>query len=132
MFAHLGNKGETPWGILQVGLAGAVFAFSLWRTGSLWWAIGFHCSWDWAQSYFYGTNDSGLASLGHLFNSHPMGNAMLSGGNTGPEGSILCTPIFLLIAVIIHFTLPRRNYPLTPDQSPLPSPSGLISEPADR
>jgi len=119
MAAHLGNKGETPWGILQVGLAGSVFAFSLWRTGSLWWAIGFHCSWDWAQSYFYGTNDSGLASVGHLLNSHPTGNAMLSGGNTGPEGSILCTPIFLLIAVIIHFTLPRRNYPLTPDQAPV-------------
>ncbi len=119
MSAHLGNKGETPWGILQVGLAGAVFAYSLWRTGSLWWAIGFHCSWDWAQSYFYGTNDSGLAALGHLLNSHPTGNAMLSGGNTGPEGSILCTPIFLLIATIIHFTLPRRAYPLTPDQSPL-------------
>jgi membrane protease YdiL (CAAX protease family) len=119
MSAHLGNKGETPWGILQVGLAGGVFAFSLWRTGSLWWAIGFHCSWDWAQSYFYGTNDSGLAAAGHFLNSHPTGNAMLSGGSTGPEGSILCTPIFLLIAAIIHFTLPRRTYPLTPDQSPL-------------
>lgn len=119
MSAHLANKGETPWGILQVGMAGIVFAFSLWRTGSLWWAIGFHCSWDWAQSYFYGTNDSGLAAIGHLLNSHPMGNPMLSGGSTGPEGSILCTPIFLLIAVIIHFTLPRRTYPLTPDQSPL-------------
>jgi membrane protease YdiL (CAAX protease family) len=120
MAAHLGNKGETPWGILQVGMAGGVFAFSLWRTGSLWWAIGFHCSWDWAQSYFYGTHDSGLAAAGHFLNSHPTGNAMLSGGSTGPEGSILCTPIFLLIAAIIHFTLPRRNYPLTPDQTPLP------------
>ena len=119
MLGHIANKGETPWGILQVGLAGTVFAFSLWRTGSLWWAIGFHCSWDWAQSYFYGTNDSGLAAVGHLLNSHPTGATMLSGGNTGPEGSILCTPIFLLIAAIIHFTLPRRNYPLTPDQAPL-------------
>ena len=120
MAAHLGNGGETPWGIAQVGMAGGVFAYSLWRTGSLWWAIGFHCSWDWAQSYFYGTSDSGLAAAGHLLNSHPIGNAMLSGGSTGPEGSILCTPIFFLIAAIIYFTLPRRNYPLTPDQSPLP------------
>jgi membrane protease YdiL (CAAX protease family) len=128
MAAHLANRGETPWGILQVGLAGTVFAYSLWRTGSLWWAIGFHTSWDWAQSYFYGTNDSGLAAAGHLLNSHPAGNAMLSGGSTGPEGSILCTPIFLLIAAIIYYTLPRREYPLTPDQSPLPLTTDGASE----
>jgi membrane protease YdiL (CAAX protease family) len=118
MTAHLGNGGETPWGIAQVGMAGGVFAYSLWRTGSLWWAIGFHCSWDWAQSYFYGTHDSGLAAAGHLLNSQPIGNPMLSGGSTGPEGSILCTPIFLLIVAIIYFTLPRRNYPVTHDQDP--------------
>jgi membrane protease YdiL (CAAX protease family) len=115
--AHIGNQGETFEGIFAVALAGATFAFSLWRTGTLWWAIGFHTSWDWAQSYLYGTPDSGNLAAGHLLISHHQGSAFLSGGSAGPEGSIFVIPTLLLTALIIHFTLPRRTYPLTPDQS---------------
>jgi membrane protease YdiL (CAAX protease family) len=43
---HGKNPGESPIGLLSAGLGGMVFCFSLWRTGSLWWAIGFHTSWD--------------------------------------------------------------------------------------
>ncbi len=118
MLGHIGNPGETVPGILAVGLAGAVFAFSLWRTGSLWWAIGMHTSWDWAQSYLYGVSDSGITAEGHLLATHPLGSALLSGGRTGPEGSVLVIPALLLSAAVIHFTLPRRAYFLTHDQSP--------------
>jgi membrane protease YdiL (CAAX protease family) len=118
--AHTGNGGETALGIFSVALAGGTFAFSLYRTGSLWWAIGFHTSWDWAQSYLYSTPDSGNLARGHLLNSHPMGSALLSGGPTGPEGSVLLIPVMILVCLVIHFTLPRRQYALTPDQSPLP------------
>ena len=57
---HSGNQGESPIGLLSAGLVSLVFCLSLWRTGSLWWAIGFHTSWDWAQSFLYGVADSGL------------------------------------------------------------------------
>ena len=117
ILAHTGNPGETIWGLLQVGLAGITFAFSLWRTGTLWWAIGFHTAWDWAQSYFYGTADSGTITQGHLLATHAIGRTLLSGGADGPEGSLLCVPALLLTMLVIHLTLPRRVYPLTPDQS---------------
>jgi membrane protease YdiL (CAAX protease family) len=120
MAGHLANPGETLTGILAVGGAGAVFAFSLYRTGSLWWAIGFHTAWDWAQSFLYGVPDSGMMVKEHLFATHPLANPLYSGGTTGPEGSVFVLPAFLFIALIIHFTLPRRSYPLTPDQSPPP------------
>ena len=119
MVAHLGNGGETASGIVAVGLAGAVFAFSLYRTGSLWWGIGMHTAWDWAQSYFYGTPDSGMVSARRLMSSHAVGSKLLSGGTDGPEGSILVIPALLLVALVIHLTLPRRNYFLTPDQAAL-------------
>lgn len=105
---HLGNQGETAMGIVSVALAGITFVYVLYRTGSLWWAIGFHATWDWAQSYLYGVHDSGLAVQGHLLNSHAAGAALLSGGTTGPEGSILVVPTLLLTLYIIHRTLPRR------------------------
>lgn len=105
---HLANKGETAMGLVSVALAGLTFVYVLYRTGSLWWAIGFHATWDWAQSFLYGVRDSGLAMEGHLLASHPAGAALLSGGETGPEGSILVVPTLLLTVFIIHRTLPRR------------------------
>ncbi len=109
-WTHTGNGGETPWGIFAVGLAGATFAFSLYRTGTLWWAIGFHTAWDWAQSFFYGTPDSGNLARGHLLATHPAGNPTLSGASAGPEGSVLVIPTLLLACLVIHLTLPRRIY----------------------
>lgn len=104
---HGSNPGESPIGLVSAGLAGIVFCLSLWRTGSLWWAIGFHTSWDWSQSFLYGVADSGLMVQHHLFATHPVGRAILSGGATGPEGSSFILCIFALIVLIIFFTLPR-------------------------
>jgi len=116
--AHTGNGGETPLGLAAVAAAGLTFAFSLWRTGTLWWAIGFHTTWDWAQSFLYGVPDSGLMMKGHLLATHPLGAPFWSGGTTGPEGSILLFPTLVLACVVIHFTLPKRDYPVTPSQQP--------------
>ena len=90
---HLHNARENPMGIVMTFLAAIVFSYALWRTGSLWWAIGFHMAWDWAQSFLYGVPDSGQISAGRLFHTHPTGNPLLSGGIDGPEGSVYVIPI---------------------------------------
>jgi membrane protease YdiL (CAAX protease family) len=94
---HLGNEGESVLGIVEVSTAGFIFCFSLWYTKSLWWAVGFHAGWDWGQSYFYGTADSGLVIQHHLLASHPSGRPLWSGGATGPEGSVLILPLVTLV-----------------------------------
>jgi uncharacterized protein len=111
---HSSNPGESPIGLLSAGLAGFVFCFSLWRTGSLWWAIGFHTSWDWGQSFLYGVADSGMMAQHHLLATHPVGKPILSGGATGPEGSIFIIAVLALAVIIILFTLPRAPYGDTP------------------
>jgi hypothetical protein len=108
-YGHRANPGESPLGLLSAGFAGFLFCFSLWRTGSLWWAIGFHASWDWAQSFLYGVADSGLTSQGRLFATHAVGRPYLSGGLTGPEGSLFLLPVMFVGAVVILFTLPHSN-----------------------
>jgi hypothetical protein len=108
-YGHRANPGESPLGLLSAGLAGFLFCFSLWRTGSLWWAIGFHASWDWAQSFLYGVADSGLTSQGRLFATHAAGRPYLSGGLTGPEGSLFLLPVMSVGAAVILFTLPRSH-----------------------
>ena len=102
---HTGNAGESPIGLLAAALAGLVFCYSLWRSGSLWWAIGFHAAWDWAQSFLFGVADSGTVSAGRLFATHPAGPALLSGGSTGPEGSLLVFPVLACAAVVVRLTL---------------------------
>jgi membrane protease YdiL (CAAX protease family) len=108
-YEHQSNPGESPLGLLSAGLAGFLFSFSLWRTGSLWWALGFHAAWDWAQSFLYGVADSGLMVKGHLFATHPVGRPFLSGGLTGPEGSLLLLPVVVVGAIAIVVTLPHTH-----------------------
>jgi uncharacterized protein len=117
-FGHRANPGESPLGLLSAGVAGLLFCLSLWRTGSLWWAIGFHASWDWAQSFLYGVADSGLMVQGHLYATHPVGRPILSGGLTGPEGSILMLPVMAVGAVVILFSLPRTRLGYMPANAP--------------
>jgi membrane protease YdiL (CAAX protease family) len=119
---HGSNPGESPIGQLTASLASMVFCLSLWRTGSLWWAIGFHTSWDWAQSFLYGVADSGIMAQHHLLATHPAGKFLLSGGATGPEGSIFVLAILTLITLIILFTLPRGNQIHTSTPSTLRNP----------
>jgi uncharacterized protein len=108
-FGHHTNTGESPVGLFSAGAIGLVFCLSLWYTGSLWWAVGFHAAWDWGESYFYGTADSGLIARGHLFSEHPVGKLLWSGGATGPEGSILVAPLLLLIVVAMVAWWGRRG-----------------------
>jgi len=108
-FIHKGNPGESPIGLVCAGLASLLFSFSLWRTGSLWWAIGLHTAWDYSQSFLYGVGDSGNVMRQHLLITHPSGAPLLSGGGTGPEGSIFVLPVMGLIVAIIWLTLPRTS-----------------------
>jgi membrane protease YdiL (CAAX protease family) len=122
-FGHRTNPGESPLGLLSAGLAGLLFCLSLWRTGSLWWAIGFHASWDWAQSFLYGVADSGLMVQGHLYATRPVGKPYLSGGLTGPEGSVLLLPVLAAAVAVVLLTLPRTNSGYKPANAPLSPPA---------
>jgi membrane protease YdiL (CAAX protease family) len=114
-YNHAGNPGESPLGMVSAGLIGVVFCLSLWRTGSLWWAIGFHTAWDWAQSFLFGVADSGLVVRERLFSTHAVGAPYLSGGLTGPEGSVFLLPVAAMAAAVVLLTLPRWDSGGGPD-----------------
>lgn len=107
---HSGNPGESPVGLLSVFLIAMFFCFSIWRTGSLWWAVGVHAAWDWSESFFFGVANSGLMNEHRLLATHPVGQPILSGGTTGPEASILIVGVLALGSVIVALTLPKGRY----------------------
>ncbi len=119
-FLHTGNGGENWIGIFAAGAIGFVFCVSIWATGSAWWAIGCHAGWDWGETYFYGTADSGMLARGHLFASAPAGNVLWSGGKDGPEGSLLVVAIILLLLVFL-VTVYRPKNTVAPAAASLPT-----------
>jgi len=112
--AHLGNPGENVLGILQVVATGLLLCFMIRRTGNLWFALGYHAAWDWAETFFYGTPDSGLLGEGRFLNSSSHGPNWLTGGSAGPEGSVFAFLILLLCALLIHLRFPNAIYPDRP------------------
>jgi uncharacterized protein len=107
--AHLGNREEALIGELQVVSIGLVFCLAVWRTGSLWWALGAHTAWNWTQTFIFGCSNSGLVASGHWLVTTATGPGWLSGGMTGPEGSILSLVAVALMGWIVVRTLPATK-----------------------
>jgi uncharacterized protein len=111
---HLGNSGESRIGITAAAAIGLFFCLTLRRTGNLWFAIGFHASWDWGESYLYSVPDSGTIAPGHLLSSYFHGPAWLSGGSVGPEGSVLVFVIIALLWIVFDRVYPEVKYGVPP------------------
>jgi uncharacterized protein len=94
---HSQNTGEQWPGLLAAAAIGLFLCLTLRRTGSLWFAVGFHMSWDWGETFLYSVPDSGTLFPGHLLKSSFHGPRWLTGGVVGPEGSALC---FVVIAIV--------------------------------
>jgi membrane protease YdiL (CAAX protease family) len=106
---HLQNLNEAPVGAVMAGSFGLLAAFSLKRTGNIWFPIGMHAAWDWGETYFYSTPDSGFLAQGHLFNSSFHGPTWLTGGPIGPEGSAFALAVLVIGAIGIHFLFPANR-----------------------
>ena len=86
---HLSNHGATRIWLLRLFLQGVLLAYAVFRTGSLWWSVGYHTGWNWVSAPFFGAVGSGYLDEGHIFNFYPRGSAWVTGDSAGPEGSIL-------------------------------------------
>jgi uncharacterized protein len=106
---HGYNAGETPIGLFQVAGAGLLLCLGIWFTRSLWWSIGFHGGWDYAENFIFGTPDSGARCFGTLMNFSPYGNVYFSGGLTGPEGSVFGLGVLALAAAVVWFVFSSQR-----------------------
>ncbi len=105
---HLRNDGEHWPGSLAAAFIGFFFCLTLRRTGSLWFAVGFHGAWDWGETFVYSVPDSGMVAHGHLLRSSLHGASWLTGGSVGPEGSVLCFIVIALTWIAFDRAYPRH------------------------
>jgi|GEM_PF-643644 len=85
---------DTPLPMINLLLAGVLFAVCRSKSGGLWIPIGLHLTWNFLQGSIYGFEVSG-AQLKSLLDSSPEGPAYLSGGAFGAEGSIVTSAVLL-------------------------------------
>jgi membrane protease YdiL (CAAX protease family) len=103
---HLKNSGEGWVGVLGVVFVGLFWSFTLKRTGSLWFALGMHASFDFGETFLFSVPDSGMIFPGHLSNATLHGPSWLTGGAPGPEGSV-----FDFLILVVFFFVFDRLYP---------------------
>jgi CAAX protease family protein len=111
---HSTNQGESWMGIAGVVLTGVFWCLTLRRTGSLWFAVGMHASFDFAETFLYSVPDSGEVFPGHLSNATIHGPGWLTGGTAGPEASVLDFLVLGIFFYVFHRLFPAKASAGTP------------------
>jgi hypothetical protein len=106
---HRQNEGENWIGVLGVFVVGLFWCFTVRRTGALWFAVGMHVSFDFAETFLYSVPDSGAVLPGHLTNATLHGPAWLTGGSVGPEASFFDFLILAAFFYLFHLIYPARK-----------------------
>jgi CAAX protease family protein len=114
-WVHKHNSGENWIGVAGVVFVGLFWSFTLKRTGSLWFALGMHATFDFGETFLFSVPDSGMIFPGHLSNATLHGPKWMTGGTPGPEASVFD---FLILATF--FLLFDRLYPARQEQRYIP------------
>ena len=102
---HLQKPGENAMDIGMIFFLGLILCLSIRKTGSLWWAVGWHAGFDFGQLFLIGTRNGGQTPVGRLFNVTFPGAAWLNGGELGTEASIFMVPAAIATAIYVIWFL---------------------------
>jgi membrane protease YdiL (CAAX protease family) len=105
--AHVSKPGENVVDISSVMLIGFFVCSTLWKTGSLWLAAGFHFAFDYMQFFVIGTRNGSAQPIGTLLNATFNGPAWVNGGPLGTEASYFIFPV--TIGLFIYIALRFRT-----------------------
>lgn len=108
--AHLGKQGENAIDISSVLFLGLFMCFTLWKTGSLWLAAGFHFAFDYMQFFVIGTPNGSQHPVGTLLNASFNGPAWVNGGPLGTEASYFAFPVTALLFLYVMWRYPRAHF----------------------
>jgi hypothetical protein len=97
--AHGTNANITTLGLLNTMLWGVLLAWAFLRSGDLWLPIGLHYGWNVALPFF-GVTLSGFRMGVTGYAMEWKAGRLWSGGDYGPEGSLLTT---MVLAALFYF-----------------------------
>jgi membrane protease YdiL (CAAX protease family) len=107
------KTGENLWDVITLVSLSLLLSYSLLRTGTLWFAVGFHIAFDYMQLFVIGTPNGAQFPVGRLLDVRFNGPAWLTGGVLGAEASFLMYPAIALLWLYVWWRY-RANPPLRP------------------
>ncbi len=97
---HSANPGFTPLAFLGIFTAALMLGVIRVKAG-FFSAVGLHFSWNFFVGSFWGFVVSGIR-LGSLFRSELIGPELITGGEFGPEASLVAIALFSLTSLIAY------------------------------
>jgi len=107
------KAGENIWDVITLVSLSMLLSYSMLRTGTLWFAVGFHIAFDYLQIFVIGTPNGSEIPVGRLLDVSFNGPAWLTGGVLGTEASFLMYPAIALLWLYVWWRH-RANPPLRP------------------
>ncbi len=107
------KTGENVWDVITLVSLSMLMSYSMLRTGTLWFAAGFHFAFDYMQIFVIGTPNGAQYPVGRLLDVRFDGPAWLTGGVLGTEASFLMYPAIALLWLYVWWRY-RANPPLRP------------------
>jgi uncharacterized protein len=116
-YLHYAQKpNETLVDGLSVSLIALFFCLTVRRTGDLWFAVGWHWTFNFGSLFIFGFpntgNKGGLPIAGHLLDSATRGSKLLTGGPMGAEASLIVFPVLAVLFAAFHFRFRAVKYPV--------------------
>jgi membrane protease YdiL (CAAX protease family) len=105
------KQGENIWDVITLMSLSLLMSYSILRTGTLWFAVGFHMAFDYMQLFVVGTPNGSRYPVGRLLDVRFNGPAWLTGGVLGTEASFLMYPAIVLLWLYVWWRY-RHNPPL--------------------
>jgi membrane protease YdiL (CAAX protease family) len=102
------KPGENVWDVITLVSLSLVMCYSVLRTGSLWFAVGFHFSFDYMQLFVIGTPNGSRLPVGRLLDATFNGPAWLTGGVLGTEASVLMYPLIATLWLYVWWRFRAR------------------------
>jgi uncharacterized protein len=105
---HAGNPNATWLGLANTAGFGILFGYAFLRSHDIWLPIGLHFGWNFTLPLF-GVNVSGLTMRLTGFTMRWSAGTLWSGGEYGPEASILTSAVMFLLFVYLWKAPIRRQ-----------------------
>ena len=90
------KSGENLWDVITLVSLSLLLCYSVVRSGSLWFAVGFHVAFDYMQLFVIGTPNGDRLPQGRLLDVSFQGPDWLTGGILGTEASFVMYPLIAL------------------------------------
>jgi hypothetical protein len=110
--SHMSKPHENAMDIGMICILGLAICLSVERTGTLWWAVGWHTAFDLGQFFLIGTHNGGQEPVGHLLSVTFNGPALLNGGELGTEASIFMVPAAIGTFIYVIWFLRGNKVPV--------------------